>query len=93
MSGQWPPPIQESDGSLTSLGHCRDVVAGAVERSLGASRKHQIVISTAFGGKNYTRSLSVDDRVFASSLCAFLNSQKGETIEEIGNISAAEISR
>ena len=87
ISGEWPPQIQETDGARALLAHCRDVVVeAAVTSSLDTPPRHRIVISTVFEGKNYTRSLFVQDKVFASSFCALLNKQKGKTIEEIGNI-------
>jgi hypothetical protein len=84
--GQWPLPGKASAKPGAAPSDCEDILARTSYFWSPGTRSIGIRITTVFSGEYFERDLMVDDRIFATVFCEFLEKQQGRSIRMIGRM-------
>jgi hypothetical protein len=84
--GQWPPPGRASAKPGAAPSDCEDILARTSYFRSPGTRSIGIRITTVFSGEYFERDLMVDDKIFATVFCEFLEKHQGRSIRMIGRM-------
>jgi hypothetical protein len=84
--GQWPPPGRTSEKAVSAPSSCEDTLASTCYFRFPGTRSIGIRITTVLSGEYFERDLVVDDKIFATIFCEFLEKQQGRSIRTIGGM-------